>query len=518
MPLLGFALASIGRGAAQYAAAGAGAVAGVAARRRLRSVALGGVLRAGPAAIGDRPTGELVALLVDAIEGLDGFYRSNGPATALALAGPLLVGLAVLGVDWHAALVLGGTGLAVPVGQAVFGIGAARASARQFDALARLQHRFLDRVRGISTLVLSGAAEREATALGVAADELRRRTMQVLRVAFLSASALDAALVVALVGIAVLDRHVLAGGGSTPGASARALFPLLAVPEFFAPLRAYALSYQDRHRLDAAATLLATLPTDPTTEVAGLATTTEPGTPPLAAPAIRTVAAHGVAVAFEDVRFAWRAGAAPVFDGLSFRVPPGETALLIGPSGSGKSTAIDLLLGFNRAQGGRITLNGAPIETIVPAALSRLTGWIGQRPVLFAGTVAANIRFARPDASEAEFAAAVRAARLEPLLATLPDGADTRIGEGGWGLSGGEAQRVAVARAFLRDAPLLLLDEPTAHLDPATEGELLESLRRLVINRTVILASHSTAAHAFAGRRVVLGPLGGQTVRAVVGA
>ena len=151
-----------------------------------------------------------------------------------------------------------------------------------------------------------------------------------------------------------------------------------------------------------------------------------------------------------------------------------------------------------------MTLNGADIADLVPQALARLSAWIGQRPVLFAGTVRDNIRFARPEASETELADAVVSARLDSVLAALPDGLDTLVGEGGYGLSGGQAQRVAIARAFLKNAPLLLLDEPTAHLDPATESEVLESLRRLTLGRTVILASHSAAAHAFAGRRVDL--------------
>ena len=138
----------------------------------------------------------------------------------------------------------------------------------------------------------------------------------------------------------------------------------------------------------------------------------------------------------------------------------------------------------------------------MPQALSRLTAWIGQRPVLFAGTIRDNIRFARPEASDEEVEEAARNARVSEYAEKLPDGLDTKVGEGGYGLSGGQAQRVAIARAFLKNAPLLLLDEPTSHLDPATEAEVLESLRRLALGRTVILASHSAAAHEFGGRRL----------------
>jgi ATP-binding cassette subfamily C protein CydD len=149
-----------------------------------------------------------------------------------------------------------------------------------------------------------------------------------------------------------------------------------------------------------------------------------------------------------------------------------------------------------------VTINGADIAELVPQALSRLTAWIGQRPVLFAGTIRDNIRFARPEATDDEIADAARNARVLEFAAALPDGLDTPVGEGGYGLSGGQAQRVAIARAFLKNAPLLLLDEPTAHLDPATEAEVLDSLRRLALGRTVLLASHSAAAHGFGGRRL----------------
>jgi ATP-binding cassette subfamily C protein CydD len=149
-----------------------------------------------------------------------------------------------------------------------------------------------------------------------------------------------------------------------------------------------------------------------------------------------------------------------------------------------------------------VTINGADIAELVPQALSRLTAWIGQRPVLFAGSIRDNIMFARPDATADELAAAVRAARVDEFAAALPDGLATRVGEGGYGLSGGQAQRVAIARAFLKNAPLLLLDEPTAYLDPATESEVLDGLRRLAIGRTVVMAAHSTAAQSVRGQRV----------------
>lgn len=172
--------------------------------------------------------------------------------------------------------------------------------------------------------------------------------------------------------------------------------------------------------------------------------------------------------------------------------------LLTGASGAGKSTVIDLILGFLAPQSGRITINGADIETLVPAARTSMIGWIGQKPVIFAGTIEDNIRFANPTASADDVKAAVRKAHLETMIEALPQGLQTPLGEAGFGVSGGQAQRIAIARAFLKDAPLLLLDEPTSHLDPAVEGDILESLKHLAVGRTVVLATHSTQAMDFA--------------------
>jgi ATP-binding cassette subfamily C protein CydD len=321
--------------------------------------------------------------------------------------------------------------------------------------------------------------------------------MRVLRVAFLSSAALDLATVAALALLAVHYGIALRAG--TLMRPDLALFALLLVPEFFAPLRAFSAAYQDRLHATGAADALIDLPA------------AQP-LPDPAPRAIRTVAASGVAVAFEDVHLTWDPARGPALNGLSFRIPAGETLVLAGPSGAGKSTVIEILLGFVRPDRGRVAINGADIADLVPQALSRLTAWIGQRPVLFAGSIRDNIMFARPDATEDELAAAVRAARVNEFADMLPDRLDTRVGEGGYGLSGGQAQRVAIARAFLKNAPLLLLDEPTAYLDPATESEVLDGLRRLAIGRTVVMAAHSTAAQNLRGQRLDI--RGGRAIQA----
>ena len=487
-PLAVFGVLAVLRAGIAFLTERAAFAAGAAARRRLRSDALSRLLHSGPALLRTRHSGDLASIVVDKIEALDGLFSRYVPAAAFAIAGPAVVLLAVLYADPWAALVLLGCGLLVPLGMAVAGIGAAAASRDQFLAMARLQARFLDRVRGIATIVLYGRAEDEARSLAQAAAELRVRTMRVLRVAFLSSAVLDLAAALAMVVLAIHYFGVLRTDGHSQ-VLWQALAVLLLTPEFFAPLRVFSAAYQDRLHATGAAESLIDLPPLPE---------------PAEAREIRTVAAQGVTVAFDNVRLTWDASRGPALDGLSFRVSAGETLVLAGPSGAGKSSVIEILLGFVRPDGGRVTINGADITDLVPQALSRLTAWIGQRPILFAGSIRDNILFARPEASVDEVTKAATAARLDSFTAGLPMGLDTIVGEGGYGISGGQAQRVAIARAYLKNAPLLLLDEPTAHLDPATEQEVLDSLRRLALGRTVILASHSSAAHGFAGRKLDL--------------
>jgi ATP-binding cassette subfamily C protein CydD len=474
---VGFALLAVLRAGLLLQAERVGFERGAAARRRLRSGVLRTLLALGPMGLRGRHSAELAGVAVDRIEAMEGLHARWIPATALAVIGPGLVLAFALLADWRSGLVLLAAGLLVPVAMAVAGIGAGVAAKRQFVAMSRLQVRFLDRIRGISTIVLAGRAADETRALAAAAAELRTRTMRVLRVAFLSSTALDLAAAAALIVIVIRFAGLLRGDMAL---APTALFLLLLVPEFFAPLRAFAAVYADRMAVEAVAEDLADLPEAP---------------PEIAAAEIRSVAAQGLTLAFEDVCFAW--GETPVLENLSFRVGAGETLLLTGASGAGKSTIIDLVLGFIVPDAGKITINGAELITLVPAARSKMIGWIGQRPMIFNGTIGENIRFARPEASDDDVAEAVRLARLTAVIAALPAGLETPIGEAGYGLSGGQAQRVAIARAFLKDAPLLLLDEPTAHLDPVAERDILASIKRLSIGRTVILASHSSLAAEF---------------------
>ena len=372
--------------AATFAAAAAAAgyaqertqlAAGEAARARLRGAAMARLLEIGPA--DPRGVGERASLVVDRVEALDGYFARWLPAATLALLAPLVVLIAALATDLAAFTVLLAAGLLYPVVTAISGFGAAQASRAQFDALQRLSGRFLDRLRGLSTLVLFNRQDAEAAALDNAADELRARTLRVLRLAFLSTTALEllSALSVGLLAWHHAGRLGAGGGDPTP-----AIFALLLVPAFFAPLRAFSAAYHERLSAEGAAAALAPL------------LLPEPAPPGLLLEEIP----RRVVVAFSDVRLMPDPARPPALDGLTFRVSAGETLVLAGPSGAGKTSVLRLLMGFARPDGGRVAINGQDATALRPSELRRLSAYVGQRPHLFRASLRENIRLARPDA------------------------------------------------------------------------------------------------------------------------
>ncbi|NVN02973.1 MULTISPECIES: thiol reductant ABC exporter subunit CydD [Asaia] len=493
-----FAVLSACRALCLYFQENLAARAGIAARERLRRSVLDSVIGIGPALLRRQHSAEIAALLVDRIEVLDGYFARWLPASMTWMVFPAFVLVAVFVVDPRAALILAVCGALVPVSQAVFGIGAALASRNQFLAMVRLQARFLDRIRGIATIVLSNATDREAKALSGAADDLRKRTMKILRIAFLSSAAIDIAMVIAIIMIVLTQGHFIhidafAAPSIYPAPHfTETLFALFLVPEFFAPFRGLALAYQDRAHAAGAAEAMEAIENGESL----------PGTDDLSAlaPPVLVVTVEAKALSYR-----WNETAPYVFKDLDFSVSPDEILVLDGPSGAGKSTLIELLLGFIKPSAGTIRFNDRDIATLRGRDIARHLAWIGQKPVLFAGTLRENLLFARPDADEMRLQRAIEAAAIDHFLKDLPQGLDTVIGEGGFGLSGGQAQRVAIGRAYLKDAPLLLLDEPTAHLDPETEAGIIEALRRLSEGRTVILSAHSQAMKALGTKSLKLG-------------
>ena len=323
-------------------------------------------------------------------------------------------------------------------------------------------------------------------ALEEAGERHRRVTMAVLRLAFLSALTLEA---LATLGTAVVAVEVGLRLLYARLAFPEALFVLLLAPEFYRPLRALGAAYHaglaGREALQRMA-VIAEAPgplAAPAVLVRGDAGEAGPGQGP-------RLDAPPPGLSFEGVRFSYDAARGQALDGFSLEVPGGTTVALVGPSGSGKSTAAHLLLRWLEPDAGLLRVDGAPLSSFTPEAWRRRVAWVPQQPRLFHGTLRANLLLARPSASEAELARALALAGLEDLVRGLPLGLETPVGEAGERLSGGEAQRVALARAFLKDAPVLVLDEPTAQLDLRTEALVAAALARLCHGRTVLLIAH----------------------------
>lgn len=484
--------AALLRAGAAWTSEALGAVTATQVKTRLRRQVLDRLHALGPAWRAERQTGELAVTLIERIEALDGYYARFLPQSRVAMILPILILVAVYPVDWVSGVILTVAGPFVPLTMALIGMKAADESRRQFRTLARMSAYFLDRLQGLTTLRLFARAEAEVANIAQAADAFRDRTMRVLRIAFLSSASLEffasavVAIVATYVGLGLLG-HV--GWGTAPNLTLfSGLFVLLMAPDFFQPLRLLAAYYHDRVAAIGAAEGLADMLSAPEEAPAGSA----------------PMPSGELEIVFEDVSVAFEGGARSAIQSVSLRIASGDHIALTGMSGAGKSTLLSLLLGFRRPDAGRILVNGTDLATIDSEDLRRRIAWIGQAPVLFHGTLRDNIRLGRPEADDGAVERAAAKARLTEFAAALPQGLDTPVGERGVGLSGGQAQRVALARAFLKDAPLVLLDEPTASLDRDTEAEILESIHRLARGRTTLVATHSPAAMAIAGRRILL--------------
>lgn len=483
------------RAAASWVSEAAGQAAASRVIRDIRDRLVAHMAALGPGFVGGRHTGGLASVALEQTAALEGFVARYRPQMTLAAAVPAVIWLAVLWVSWPAALILLVTAPLIPLFMALMGMRAGALHRRHFAELERMSGHFLDRLSGLATLRLFGAAEREAVAIGTVAERFRRTTMAVLRVAFLTTAVLELFAALAVAGVAVyvglslleLIRSGIDGGMTLQ----KGLFMLLLAPEFFLPLRQLGQHYHDRAAaVGAGDAILGILdlpvPACAEDDAAG------PGAPEAAPPAIL----------LDAVDLAYEEGERPALHAVSLAVAPGERVALVGDSGAGKSTVLALVLGLVAADGGAVRVDGRPPD----AAMHRggRIAWLGQRPALFHGTVAENIRLGRPDADDAAVDAAMRLAGVDRFVGDLPDGLATVVGATGFGLSGGQARRVALARAILTDARLVLLDEPTASLDRDTAAAILERLGPWLAGRTTLLATHDPAVAAICDRQVTL--------------
>ncbi|SEH35682.1 thiol reductant ABC exporter subunit CydD [Magnetospirillum fulvum] len=475
------------RAALSWAAEAVALEAGAGVRRAVRAELAEKLFALGPVRLGGEQAGALSALLVDGIEALEAYYTRFLPAMRNAVLIPLALLAVVMPLDGVSGLILLLTAPLIPLFMALIGSGAERLNRRQWARLARMGAHFLEMVQGLTTLKLFNASKREADTVARIADEYRLATMAVLRVAFLSALALEffATLGIALVAV-LIGFRLLAGEIGFE----RGLFILLLAPEFYGPLRTLGTQYHARMEALGTAGTLAELLARPV-----------PPPPAVAATAIAPTTAPEIV--FRAVRHDYGGGRIGL-DGAEFTLEAGRITALIGPSGAGKSTAVNLLLGFAAPTGGEILIDGTSLSALDPQEWRRRIAWVPQRPHLFQGSIADNIRLGHPEADAAAVIAAAQAVGADRFIAALPEGYDTRLGEDGAGLSGGQVRLVALSRAALRDAPLLILDEPSASLDSQSEAALTQTLPALARGRTVLVIAHRPATIAAADRIVRL--------------
>jgi len=458
------------------------------AKSDLRTALVERVADLGPAGLDREDPGTLIVLATSGIDALDGYFARYLPQLFLAVIVPVTVLLVVVGIDWISALIIVVTVPLIPLFMALVGASARDRMDRQATMLRRLAGHFLDVVAGLPTLKIFGRAKAQAATIREITHRYREATMATLRVAFLSSLILEllatisVALVAVAVGLRLLGGHV---------SLTTALFVLILAPEAYLPLRLLGASYHaSAEGMKAAEDVFEVLE--------------QPAAPRGALTDVPDPSAVGVHIDGLEVTYPGRH--LPALRQLTAHVEPGEVIAVAGPSGCGKSTLLGALLGFAPVHQGRISVGGFDLADFDPDAWRAQVAWVPQRPHLFARSIAENIRLGRPGATDADVDAAVLAAGLDGVVAGLPDGLRTVLGEGGVGLSTGERQRVALARAFVRDAPLLLLDEPTANLDGETEAVVLTAIRRLVVGRTVIMAAHRPSLLALADRVVSLAP------------
>ena len=459
-------------------------------RSQLRQAFLTRAAQLGPSWLTGQPTGELTLLATRGLDAVDAYFARYLPQLVLACVVPFVLGLKILADDVTSAVIVACTLPLIPVFMVLIGIGTQAQMDRQWSTLSRLSHHFLDVVTGLPTLKMFRREAAQVATIRRVSNDLRRTTMRTLRVAFLSSMALEllASLSVALIAVSIGVR--LVDGSLTLRVG---LTVLLLAPEVYLPWRRVGAAYHASvEGVSAASRALDVADSPATSTIPATGSATRPA-PDLSRATIR----------LDQVRVAYPGRPVAALNGVTLAINPGEVVAVVGPSGCGKSTLLSVLLRFADPASGRVLVDGVDLTEFDVEQWRRRLGWVSQRPRLFAASVADNIRLGAPSASDDAVAKAARAAAAD-FIDALPDGFHTRVGEGGVGLSVGQAQRIAIARAFLRDAPLLLLDEPTTGLDADTEGAVSDTLVNLMQGRTVVLTSHRPALFTRADRVIRL--------------
>jgi ATP-binding cassette, subfamily C, bacterial CydD len=443
------------------------------AKTEVRERLLSHIFSLGPAYAAGERSGELATTATEGAERLEPYFARYLPQVALSALVPLLVAAYILPRDLASAVLLLVSAPVIPLMMILVGSYAEEHTRGQWVSLSRLGAHFLDSLQGLTTLKVFGRVGAGEESLARASDEFRRRTLRVLRFAFLSGLVLEFMTAAAIALVAVTLGVRLINGAI---AFEQAFLVLLLAPEFYRPLRELGASRHAGMEGKAAAERIFEILDTPAPVRVDTRTSGH--------------LSGGLTVELSGVSFSYPARDRPALSRLDLTLPAGSRTAIVGPSGSGKSTLVNLLLRFLDPDAGTIAANGLRITDLPVGVWRECVALVPQRPHLFYGSVLDNIRLARPGASRAEVEEAAELAGAVDFICALPEGYDTQVGERGLLLSGGEAQRVAIARAFLKDAPLLVLDEPTSSLDPESEALIGAALGRLARGRTTLVVAH----------------------------
>jgi ATP-binding cassette subfamily C protein CydD len=469
--------------------------AGAKIRQEVRMALLEHIFSLGPAFTSRQSTGALASTALEQVEGLHDFYAFYIPQLALAVMIPAAILAFVFPYSWAAGTLLLITAPLIPLFMILVGMGAESISQRHFQALARMSAYFLDVLQGLPTLKLFDRSKGVEKTIAKISNNYRIKTMAVLRVAFLSSAVLEffssvsLALVAIFLGMSYLGYFSFGLYGK-PLSLELGFFILLLAPDFYLQLRELGTHYHARAEAAGAAE-----------EILKIISVARPEAQTELTASLKTDVIH---IQCRDVCLGYDNGRLPALRGASFDLKTGEQVTLVGASGAGKTTILNLLLGFLRPDKGRILVNEIPLAALPRDSWRARIAWIGQQPVLFHGTIKENILLGRPHASAGEIEQAACRAGVLDFSVALPEGLDTLVGEQGQGLSRGQAQRVALARAFVKDAPILLLDEPTAGLDVENEMLVIRALKEFCRDRTVLTLTHRLVNIKQADRILVL--------------
>lgn len=470
-------------------------------RGHLRRQLLDHLQRLGPAYVGSKQTAQLAGVVMERVESLHGYIAHYLPQKNLALLLPAMIAAAAFTVSWMVGLVFLLTAPLIPLFMIMIGRGADKLNRKNFHQLERMSAHFLDTLQGLVTLKIFQRSQPEAQRIAASSDSYRQGTMAVLRVAFLSSAVLEFLTSVAIamtavyLGLSYLN-YLDFGLYARELTLETGLFLLLLAPDMYQPLRELGTHYHARAEALGAATEIHQLLARPAPAWSA---------PGASAPTAWAVAAsRAIKLECRQVGYAYDHGRRPALTDLSLEVPAGQWLAIVGASGAGKTTLLNLLLQFLPQQQGEILVDGIPLRHFSRQAWHQRIAWIPQQPALFHGSVAANITLDNPDITAETIEESARRAGLCTAAGVFEIDLTTNVGEQGAQLSGGQVRRVALARAFARNAQLLLLDEPTAGLDEDNEQGIIRSLRELAPGRTLIMLTHRLAAARAADRIAVI--------------